>query len=133
MARDPLAVLARLRRLEVDQAKRQLAERLRAHALAEEGLEAAKQALVEEAEHDAAAYGAWLPRGLAERDRAEGHLRLADQATAAAREALTTARAAERAAEMLRERRAEEERREAERRAAASLDEIAAQRAARSA
>jgi flagellar biosynthesis chaperone FliJ len=131
-ARDPLAVLARLRRLEVDQAKRQLAERLRAHALAEHGVRAAEAALTAEAEvqDDSAAFGAWLPRGLAERERAKGHLRLADQAAAAAREALVAARAAERAAELLRERRAEEERREAERRAAADLNETAAQRAA---
>jgi hypothetical protein len=129
MARDPLLVLARLRRVEADRAKRHLAERLLAQANAERGVDAAREALVAEAaEGEPAAFGAWLPRALAERERAAGHLRLAEQAAAAAREALGTARAAERATELLQEKRAAEERRAAQRRDAAVLDEAAAQR-----
>jgi flagellar biosynthesis chaperone FliJ len=133
MARDPLRVLARLRRLEVDQAKRQLAERLRAHALAGRGVAAAEAALVAEAEvqDDPAAFGAWLPRGLAERKRAERGLAHTTLRSEEARSAMTALRAAERAVEAMRDRRAAASSRQATRRDQQRLDELAAQRAAR--
>jgi flagellar biosynthesis chaperone FliJ len=132
-ARDPLAVLARLRRLEVDQAKRQLTERLRAHALAEHGVRAAEAALTAEAEvqDDPAAFGAWLPRGLAERERAQRGLAHAATRSEEARAVMTALRAAGRAVEVVRDRRVANLSRQEARRDQQRLDELAAQRAAR--
>lgn len=99
---DPLASLARLRRLETGAARRRLAEdadRLRA---AEARAEAAGAALL--AERGAGApsdYAAWVGRGMAERDRAVlGAAHAADR-TAGARAALAEARVAERCIEDL--------------------------------
>jgi hypothetical protein len=70
MPRDGLAALARLRRLETAEAKRRLAVTLGQEADAAARLAAAGAAL--RAEHAAGeeAWRRWLPRGLAERDRA---------------------------------------------------------------
>lgn len=126
-----LAALARLRRLETAEAQRRLAVQAGREAAAAEHLATAAAALRGEHAADAEAWRLWLPRGLAERDRAG----LAREQEAARRQAaqdlLVEARAAERAVEWLRERRAAEARRAAERRAQALLDEAAARLAAR--
>jgi flagellar biosynthesis chaperone FliJ len=105
MSRDPLATLARLRRLAVTEARRDLAEALAAE--------------------DPGAYAAWLPRGLAEARAAAAKAEAASRATARQRQALAEARAAERAVEIIAERRAADAARAAERRAQALLDDAA--------
>jgi hypothetical protein len=125
MARDALEALARLRRLETVEARRRLAVPLAQEAAAAERLAAAAAALHAEHAPDGGAWRLWLPRGLAERDRAAlAH----GQALARLREAqagLAACRAAERAVGMLREQRAAEARREALRGEQALLDEAA--------
>ncbi|TCZ61249.1 hypothetical protein [Roseicella aquatilis] len=132
MARDGgLAALARLRRLETAEAQRRLAVQAGQEAAAAGRLAAAGAALRGEHAADAEAWRLWLPRGLAERDRA-GLARAQEESRLQAAQALLAeARAAERAVEWLRERRAAEARRAAERRAQALLDEAAARLAAR--
>ncbi|MBL6454796.1 hypothetical protein JMJ55_05635 [Belnapia sp. T6] len=126
MQRDPLAALARLRRLETDMARRALAEAEARLLAAEARASAADSALSAEAgEGMPAEYGAWLRRGLAERDRAARSLGFAEGGAAQARAVLAGHRAAERALANLRESRAEAERRAAARRAQALLDEAA--------
>lgn len=127
MPRDPLAALARLRRLDTDEARRLLGEANARLAVAEARAAAAAAALVEEAgpggEGD---YGRWLARGLAERDRALRAAGFAAESARIARQGLAERRAAERATEQLRESRAEWARRKAARHAQARLDEAAA-------
>jgi hypothetical protein len=129
-SRDPLAVLARLRRLETDQARRLLADRLARGGAATGRAEAAAAALVSEAAATTQPgdYGAWLTRGLAERARAEHALLLARQEEDAARQALAAARSAERAVETLAAERARRAAREALRADQARLDDRAATR-----
>lgn len=126
MPRDPLAALARLRRLETDEARRVLGEANAHLAKAEIRTVSATAALAEEAgpggEGD---YGRWLGRGLAERDRAARAVGFAAESAGIARQGLAERRAAERAIEQLREARAEEARRKIARRAQAQLDEAA--------
>jgi flagellar biosynthesis chaperone FliJ len=126
MARDPLATLARLRRLAVNEAKRDLADALAAEDAALARATAAEAALTGEAEtSEPGAYAAWLPRGLAEA-RAEGaKAEAAGRATERQRLTLAEARAAERAVELLAARRAAEAAKAADRRAQAMLDEAA--------
>ena len=126
MARDGLAALARLRRLETAEAKRRLAVQIGQEAQAAGRLAAAEAALRTEHAAEAEAWRLWLPRGLAERDRAALAQRQAMARRQAAQDLLAEARAAERAVELLQERRAAEARREAARRAQALLDEAAA-------
>jgi len=125
MARDPLEVLARLRRLETRAAQRHLAERLAVLQAAESRLQAATQApAAEAATDDPAAFGAWLPRALAERERAGLALHQAEASITAAREALAVVRAAERAIEMVQEGRMQAARRARARREQAVLDDM---------
>ena len=111
MARDPLAALARLRGLETVRAKRRLGE-CRSGRTRPRPSSALRAAAALPAEHAAGRrrLAAWLPRGLAERDRAA----LAqDQAATRRRDGPGGAgrcRAAERAVELLRDRRAAEAR-----------------------
>ncbi len=142
MARDEggtgaaLAALARLRRFETAVARRHVAERVGAAAAAEVRHASAAEALRTEAaiaSADEAAggggvalYAAWLPRGLALRDRAAAALRLEERRLEEARAALATARLAERAVEGLAQDRAAAARRLAARRAQQRLDERAA-------
>jgi flagellar export protein FliJ len=129
MPPDPLSALARLRRFQVTTARRHLADRHAAAELAVRRQEEAAAALrVEGAQGDAAAYAAWLPRGLAEHDRARLAAHQAESRVAEAQDALGAARAAERLVETLREARAEEARRAALRRGQALLDEAATRR-----
>ncbi len=127
MARDPLAALARLRRLESDEARRVLGEANTRLAVAEARVASAAAALGAEGrpggEED---YGRWLTRGLAERDRAARTAGFATESAEIARQALAEGRAAERALEQLREARAEAARRKALRRTQSLLDEAAA-------
>ena len=128
MARDPLAALQRLRRLETAMARRHLAERLGAIAAAEVRQALAHEALVTEARAPAGDFAAWLPRGLAERDRAGGALAHAEQRGAEAQQAVAEARAAERSVEWLREEQAAAHRRLVARKTQAALDDAAARR-----
>ncbi|MCO6414898.1 hypothetical protein JYK14_01740 [Siccirubricoccus sp. KC 17139] len=127
MPRDPLAVLARLRRLETETARRRLGEAYGRLGAAEERVEAAAAALTLQAGHGLPAdYGTWLQRGLAERERAQRAVGVAERVAAAAAEALGEARAAERGLEKLREARAEAAAKRAARKAQALLDEAGA-------
>lgn len=131
MPADPLAVLARLRGLETCAAQQRLATQLGRVAAAAARVAAAEGALLEErGAGDPAGYAAWLPRALAERDRAALAERLAEDSLQAAQSALAECRAAERAVARLREQRAAEARRQAGRRQQALLDD-AAQRSRR--
>ena len=125
---DPLATLARLRRLEVAEARRNLAERNAALAAAEARLAAARAAPAAEAaataEFPLADYAAWLPLGLAERERAARAERHSAGLAGMAREALALRRAAERQVELLREEPAAAAALKAKRKAQALLDEF---------
>ena len=129
-ARDPLAVLARLRRVETDQARRRLGERIARSAAAEVRVQAAQDAFAREGAvaDQPSDYGAWLVRGLAERARATLALDLERRAEAEARQALTDARGAGRAVERLAADRARTDARDAGRTAQARIDDIMAAR-----
>jgi hypothetical protein len=103
MARDHLPVLARLRQLQTERARRAWAERLAQLEASEAALAGAKAALLSERGASPRDHAAWLPRGLAERERAERGLALAADAAEAARHQLVEARTAEAAIERLRE------------------------------
>jgi flagellar export protein FliJ len=142
---DALAVLQRLRGLQVAEAQRTLAvrrssatesSRRAAAAAAAIPHEVAAAATVSGAEamlslHATGDLAAWLPRGESMRQRAATEARLAEGAAEAARESLAAARAAERAVEILRAKRADEAARKAARRSQAMLDEMAARQAPR--
>ncbi len=120
-AADPLAVLARLRRLETQQARRILAERLARCAAADARAEAAAAAIAREAAvGQSDAFGAWVVRGLAERSRTAHLAEGAAREVQAARAVLGAARAAERVVERL-----AEERRRVAGRAAARAEQVA--------
>ncbi len=126
MARDPLVTLARLRRLAVSEAKRDLAEALLAEDEALTRAAAAEAALTAEAETtEPGAYAAWLPRGLAVAQAEATRAAAARRATERRRIALADARAAERAVEILAARQAAEAARAEDRLAQARLDEAA--------
>jgi flagellar biosynthesis chaperone FliJ len=128
MARDPLEVLARLRRLEVEQGRRLLASQREAADAAEARAAAAEAALHAEAGAAAADYAAFLPRALAERERAAAAVRRAQAALEVARAALADRRAQERAVERLTELRAATAREAAAKREQILLDDHAAAR-----
>ena len=125
MARDPLTVLARLRRLEVEQARRMLASQREERDAAATRAAAAEEALRAEADGSSVDYAAFLPRGMAERERAAAALRRAQAALELARIALADRRAQERAVEQLAELRAATAQAEAARREQALLDDRA--------
>ncbi|MGG5818516.1 flagellar FliJ family protein [Falsiroseomonas sp. HW251] len=128
MPRDPLAVLARLRRLEVEQARRILASQQEALSAAAARAAAADAALDAERHGAPADYAAFLPKGLAERERAAQALRRAQGSLELARMALADRRTRQRAVEMLAEGRANAARRDAARREQLGLDEHVAAR-----
>jgi flagellar biosynthesis chaperone FliJ len=129
MQRDPLAVLARLRRLETEAARRRLGEAYGRLAGAEARVAEAGAALTREGTLALPTdYGTWLARGLAERERADRARGFAEATATAAAASLGEARAAERGLEMLREARAERARQRGQRRAQALLDEAGARR-----
>ncbi len=133
---DALATLARLRRLEVAEARRHLAERNAALAAAEARHDQARAAPGTEAARPADAasgtgpgdYAAWLPLALAERDRAARAARHSAGMATQARDALAVQRAAERQVELLREQRAAAVALKARRKAQAVLDEFGGRR-----
>ena len=135
---DPLATLARLRRLEVAQARKQLAERNAALAAAEVRHDAARAAPGREAEAakcaasaamtHPAAYAAWLPLGLAERERAARAAQHSANLVQMARDALAVQRTAERQVELLREQQAAALARKVRRKQQSLLDEFGSRR-----
>jgi flagellar biosynthesis chaperone FliJ len=126
---DPLATLARLRRLEVAQARKQLAERNLALAAAEARHDTARAAPGREAGTAAPAdYAAWLPLGLAERERAARAAQHSANQAQMARDALAVQRTAERQVELLREQKAATAVLKARRKAQALLDEFGSRR-----
>ena len=126
LPRDPLATLAKLRRLEVGTAQRQLAEARGTLAAREAAAEAHETALRSEQPAEApATYGAFLARGLETRRALAAATHRAEAAVDAGQEALALARGAEKLIEILRDRRAAAARRDASRRAQARLDEAA--------
>jgi hypothetical protein len=99
---DPLASLARLRRLETGAARRRIAEDADRLAAAEARAEAAGAALLAERGAGAPAdYAAWVGRGMAERDRAVLGAAHAAERLDEGRAALAEARVAERCIEQL--------------------------------
>lgn len=127
MARDPLRLLARLRGIARDAARRSLAEAEATRAAAEAAHSAAAEAPLREAACAAPAdYGAWLPAAREARVTAENVLLRADAAAEVAREALVAARAEAEALERLRA-----ARRAALRRARLAREQVALEDAAR--
>lgn len=124
MPHDPLPMLARLRRMEVEAARRRMAgarEALaRQHAAAAEA-EAALRAETPDAVSPT--YGAFLARGLAARHAEAAALARAEATLEAERGALAAARRAEKVLELLRGRRAATHRRTASRREQARLED----------
>jgi flagellar export protein FliJ len=134
MARDSLEAALRARRIAVEGAQRALALALAAEAEVAVAVSKATETIRQETETavsstggDAAveAFAAWLPRGLAERERARRTLAQAEGTTSQARAALSAARLAEGAVEALVQGRLINERLIAERRSQAALDEMA--------
>lgn len=134
MKSDPLASLLRLRRLTADQARRELADCLRAESEAKQAIAAIDAKIARETEVATAlaggdaeveAYAAWLRRIRPSQQAA----RVAEAATIAqtteARAVLAMARAAVRAVEELPTQRGAEERMTAEHQAQREIDEVA--------
>lgn len=134
MKSDPLAALLRLRRLTADQARRELADCLRAESEAKQALAAIDAEIARETEiatslaggdAEVEAFAAWLRR-----IRPSQHgARVAEAATVAqtteARAVLAMARAAVRAVEELLTQRGAEARMTAEHQAQRDIDEVA--------
>jgi flagellar export protein FliJ len=134
MTRDPLETLLRLRRLAADEARRGLADCLRAESEAAAAVAAIEAAI--DRETDAAtslaatdaeveAYAAWLRRIRPEQQAAHAAAQDAETATTRARVLLGAARAAVLAAEEMLAKQAEAVQAEAERRAQQAIDEAA--------
>jgi len=134
MISDPLASLLRLRRLTADQARRELADCLRAETEAKQAIAAIDAEIARETEvatslaggdAEVEAFAAWLRRVRPNQHGA----RVAEAATVAqtteARAVLSMARAAVRAVEELLTQRAAEERMTAERQDQREIDEVA--------
>ncbi|MCA3381534.1 MAG: hypothetical protein ING08_14980 [Roseomonas sp.] len=126
MAKDPLATLQKLRRLEAQAERRALAEKLAAEAAAQQALAAAGQRLRQESSEGLnPQLGAFVQKALDDRAAAEEGKERARQATDRQRQMLADARAAERVVEKLRENRAAEEARDEARRQQNLMDEAA--------
>ena len=134
MKSDPLAALLRLRRLTTDQARRELADCLRAESEAKQAITAIDAEIARETEiatslaggdAEVEAYAAWLRRIRPTQQAA----RVAEATTVAqtteARAVLAIARAAVRAVEELVTQRGVEERMAAERQDQRDIDEVA--------
>ena len=139
MARDQLAIVIRLRRTALDEARHYLAECVAAEdrALAvlrgtEEELERQRRAAEQLTDDDTAveAFAAWLARYKPVAAQAEADHEKSMAETARARAALAAARAAVEVAEELHERRAEEARAAALRAEQQEMDEIGRSRRA---
>jgi flagellar biosynthesis chaperone FliJ len=118
---DTLAGLARLRRLDVAQAKRDLATAIATELAASRALRAAQAGLAQEARLSAgqlpAAFAAWLPTASAAIRQCHATERQAAAARESARQTLAAHRAALKAAETLLEKREAAARLDASRRA----------------
>jgi flagellar export protein FliJ len=126
MAKDPLATLQKLRRLEAQAERRALAERLATEAAAQQAVAAAEKLLREErSEGWNPNLGAFIQKALDDRAAAQQAEEQARQATDRQRQILADARAAERVVEKLRENRAAEAAREEARREQNLMDEAA--------
>ena len=132
--RDPLATVLRIRRITVDDARRQLAAAIQAETQAESavlnaeaaiGLEGDAAADLTAGDGAVEAYAAWLPVGRAQVAEAQAAADRARSEVAIARAALTVARAAAESADSLLTRRREAADAEAARRAQLETDEIA--------
>ena len=132
-----LDVVARLRKLAVDEARRDLADRLATEARADEADRTAQANL--QREHTAAAtlgaedalieaFATWLPKGLAARDTARDASLRAQEATEEGRAAVTAARASAEAVEQMLAQFAAERLAELNRREQAVLDEVGQRR-----
>ena len=135
MARDPVAVLLRLRLAAEDEAKRVFAARLAEEDAARLALAAAETDLAHEhavatdlLQDDGAveAYMAWLPIGRQRLRVARAHYDHAAANVTLARAALTLAHAAAEATQMIQDQHAEAEEAIAARKAQAALDEMGA-------
>jgi flagellar export protein FliJ len=126
MAKDPLATLQKLRRLEAQAERRALAEKLAAEAAAQQAVHAAEQTLRQESSEGLNPnLGAFIQKALNDRAAAQDAEASARQATDRQRQMLADARAAERVVEKLRENRAAEAAREEARREQNLMDEAA--------
>jgi flagellar export protein FliJ len=126
MAKDPLATLQKLRRLEAQAERRALAERLAAEATAQQAVTAAEQALRQESSEGLNPnLGAFIQKALDDRAAAKEEQARARQETDRQRQMLADARAAERVVEKLRENRAAEAARDEARREQNLMDEAA--------
>ena len=132
-----LLVVARLRKLAIDEARIELAARLAAETRAADADRAAQASLAREhqaalalgAEHAGiGAFAAWLPRGLEARNVARDASALAQAAAQEGRAALAAARASAKAVEQMLARLAAERLAEANRREQAVLDEMGQRR-----
>jgi flagellar export protein FliJ len=127
MPPEPLTTLARLRAIEVEAARRRLAEARSALARQQNAAAAAEAALrAETPDSTGPTYGAFLARGLAARHAHAAAIARAEAALEAERDALAEARSAEKVLDQLRERRATAARRDALRRSAARLEDALA-------
>jgi flagellar protein FliJ len=130
-----LAVVARLRKLAVDQARRELAARLSVEAAATSAEAAAQAALHNEhvaaralpTEEERGAFAAWLPRGLLAIAQTQEARVQAEGAADGARIALAGARAADEAVQQMLAREAAMLAAAAARREQAVLDELGRQ------
>ena len=137
MTDDPLRALLRLRRMAADEARRDLAERLRIESDAAAVVAEIEAAIQRENEFatslasgdaDVETFVAWLRRMQPRQQAARAAEEEAAAATLHARVVLAAARAAVKAAEEMLEQRMAAERAKAERKAQAELDEIAQRR-----
>jgi len=126
MAKDPLATLQKLRRLEAQAERRALAERLAAEEAARQAVAATDQALRQESSEGwNPNLGAFIHKALDDRAAAKAAQEDAKWETDRQRQMLADARAAERVVEKLRENRAAEAAREEARREQNLMDEAA--------
>ncbi len=134
LQRSPLAIVARLRRIAVDEAKRALADCLTAEAAAAAALRAIDARIAAETDaasdpsgddHAVEGLSRWLRRIGAERIAAANLLASAETQSAEARAVLAAGRSAARAMDELLAGRATERRLAADRREQAVLDEAA--------
>lgn len=134
---DTLRTLVKVRRMDVDAARRGLAECLAVEAEARAAALEAERAISQEAQVAGAlsaddatveAFAAWLPVGQRQLERMRRAESLAGAASDRARAVTTLARAAAEAAQALLERREEEAEREAQRKAQLELDEMGRRR-----
>jgi flagellar export protein FliJ len=134
MKHDPVESLLRLRQLAVDEARRQLADCLRAESDAAAAIAAIEAAIAQEMEvasnlvgddTEVEAFGAWLRRMRPQQQAAHAAQATAETNTSEARAVLTAARAAVRAAEAVAEKHAAVAQAEAARKAQAEIDEVA--------